>query len=407
MKVVVAHSAYRSSQPSGENAAVDAEVQLLRRSGAEVHVFIPSSDELVRRGHMGTALGALGAVWNLRARTHVQELVERVKPDVVHVHNLFPRLSAAVFAPIRRQGAALVSTFHNYRLFCATGLAMRQGQPCLECLDAGHPVPALVHGCYRDRRLATMPVATALALQRVTGVWRSLDAAICLTEYQRALLLRTGLLDPLVTHVRANGAVDECGAAPWTARSGGAVFVGRLSQEKGPQVVLEAWRLLGASAPPLLVIGDGPLRAVLERQAGAAPITFLGQLPRAEVAASVAQSRLALVPSLALEGFPLAIREAFAAGVPVVASARGSMAELVRDGRTGAHFAAGSGAALAQVVRRLWADPAGLERMGAAARVEYETHYAPAAALTSLLAIYEAARAHRRASPGGAPVVEA
>ncbi len=182
MKVVVAHSAYRSSQPSGENAAVDAEVQLLRRSGAEVHVFIPSSDELVLRGRVGTALGALGAVWNLRARARLHELVESVRPDVVHVHNLFPRLSAAVLAPIRWRGAALVSTFHNYRLFCATGLALRQGQPCLECLDAGHPLPSLLHGCYRDRRVATAPVAAALALQRVTGVWRSLDAAISLTD---------------------------------------------------------------------------------------------------------------------------------------------------------------------------------------------------------------------------------
>ena len=405
MKILLLHNHYRSSSPSGENTAFELERDLLVRAGHEVRCFERRSDELAAGGPLGVLRGAAATPWNPFMARAVRREVEAFRPEVVHAHNTFPLLSPAVFPGVGAR-AARVLTLHNYRLFCAAAFPVREGRPCTECLDRRSAWPALRHGCYRGSRLATAPVALGVALARATGLWdRHVEAFVALTSFQRDLMVASGLPVDRV-EVKPNFYPGSPAVVPWAARRDAAVYVGRLSEEKGVSHLLEAWAAWGASAPPLRVVGDGPLRQPLEAQARAAGlgpgrVAFLGRLEPRAAEAEIAGARLLLVPSIWFEGFPLVLREALAFGTPAAVSRIGPLPSLVEDGRAGLLFRPGDPASLLEVVRGAWGEPGALERRGEAARRSFEAHYGEAENLRLLLGIYRAAMARQRGPRAG------
>lgn len=170
-----------------------------------------------------------------------------------------------------------------------------------------------------------------------------------------------------------------------------ALYVGRLSEEKGPQVLLKAWAQLGVNVP-LKIAGDGPLRDDLGREIGASGLSgveLLGQVRSEEIAGLLHGACFLVLPSVCYENFPLTIAEAFAYSVPVIASRLGSMAEIVADGKTGLHFSAGDGDDLAAKVEWAWSHPEAMREMGLAARQEYEAKYTADENYKMLMEIYE------------------
>lgn len=405
MKVVVVHNFYGSTASSGENAVVEAEIALLRARGHEALPFFRHSDEIRDRGPVGLVRGALATPWNPYARSRLRRFLIEHRPDVMHVHNTFPLHSPSVFSAAAGLDAAVVFTIHNFRLFCANGLALRDDAPCIRCLEQGNVWPAMRYGCYRDSRLATLPVAAMIAFNRRLGTWnRHVDGFISLSAFQRDLLLGCGVpADRL--WLKPNFYDPPMAPLPWSAREAKAVFVGRLSAEKGARLLAEAWARWGAEAPMLEIIGDGPERPALERAMAASPagarVRFLGQLPFAQAQSRLAHARLAIVPSRCFEGFPMVVREAFAFGVPVLAANLGSLADIVADGETGRLFAANDAEALCGAAKALWRDHEKLERLGAAAAARFRERYTSARGYEDLLAIYAAAikaRSARRAA---------
>jgi glycosyltransferase involved in cell wall biosynthesis len=396
-RVLLAHSYYGASAPSGENLIFEAERDLLAARGHDVCTFTRRSDGLRAAGVRGLVLGALGTPWNPLAARELRRALRAARPDVLHVHNTFPLLSPAVFHAARGLPAAIVLTLHNHRLYCAAATLARDGAPCTACLDRRSVLPALRHGCYRASRLATAPLAASIALHRRLGTWDAVDAFVVLTEFARDLAVRAGLPRERL-HVKPNFHPDPPAVVPWAARRPVVLYVGRLSAEKGPRVLVEAWRRWGAAAPALEIAGDGPERAALEaRAAGLANVRFLGTLAPAEVAARLGRARLLVVPSTCFEGFPLVVREAFAAGVPVAASRLGALPAIVEEGRSGLLFAPNDPVDLARAVARAWADEPGLAALGAGARAAFEARYTADASHEALVAVYAAARARRAA----------
>ncbi len=400
MRVVLAHNFYGSEAPSGENLVFQAERDLLRARGHEVLEFTRHSDDLRRRGAWGLVHGALATPFNAAALLRLRRLLVRARPEVLHVHNTFPLLSPAVVHAARGRPVATVLTLHNFRTFCAAALLLRDGHPCTDCLDRRSAWPGLLHGCYRGSRAATLPLAAMIALHRALGTWtRQVDAFIALTAFQRDLLVRGGLPAGLV-HLKPNFHPSPPVPLPWGERAVRALFVGRLAPEKGADVLLEGWARWGAAAPDLEVIGDGPERARLEARAVSLGlgnrVRFTGALPPAEVESRLLRSRLLLVPSVWFEGFPLVIREAFAAGVPVAASRIGSLQGIVEHGRTGVLFEPGSGEDLHRQVSAAWADAGALGAMAGHARATFEAHYTAEENARSLASIYAMALARRR-----------
>jgi glycosyltransferase involved in cell wall biosynthesis len=405
LRVAMAHNHYGSEAPSGENAAFEAERDLLRERGHDVLSFERRSDEIRRRGIVGTATGALSAPWNPFAARRLRTLLERERPDVLHVHNPFPLLSPAVFHAARGLPVATIWTLHNYRPFCAAATLMRDGAPCTECIDRRSPLPGVVHGCYRGSRAATLPLAAMIdLLQRAGTLATEVDAFVVLTEFQREMVIRAGLPAGRV-HVKPNFHPRPPPVVPWREREPRVLFAGRLGPEKGVRVLLDAWSLW-PGAPLLEIAGDGPERGALEARARAhglgERVRFLGRISPSDVERRMAGARLLAVPSLCFEGFPLVVRDAFAAAVPVAASRIGALERIVDDGATGLLFSPGDAADLHRRVAEAWADPSRLEAMGVAARAAFEARYTADLSYRALLAVYEAARAGR-AETGSLP----
>lgn len=401
LRIVLAHNHYGSGAPSGENAVFAAERRLLEERGHHVVPFERHSDSLRSRGVAGLIAGAIATPWNAASGRALRALLERERPDVLHVHNPFPLLSPAVFHAARGLPVATVWTLHNYRPFCAAATLLRDGRPCTECIDRRSAAPGLVHGCYRGSRLATAPVAAMIELLRRAGTLRdAVDAFVVLTGFQRELVVRAGIR-PERVHVKANFHPAPPAPLPWDRREPRVLYAGRLGPEKGVRVLLDAWSLW-PEAPLLEIAGDGPERLALEERARhhrlGDRVRFLGQLPHAEVERRLAGARVLAVPSLCFEGFPLTVRDAFAAGVPVAASRIGALARIVDEGTTGILFGAGDPADLARRLAAAWAEPDRLAAMGVGARAAFDAQCTADVTHERLLAIYEAARAVRAAA---------
>jgi len=400
MKILLVHNFYGSSAPSGENTAYLAERDLLQRHGHQVIEFTRHSDEIRNREFAGAVKGALATPWNPFALQKLVDLLNVEQPDVMHAHNTFPLLSPAVFTAARGMKTATVLTLHNYRIFCAAGIPMRNGTPCTECLDRQSVLPSLRYGCYRSSRLATLPLSFMIAFHNKIGTWqRDVDAFISLTDFQQDKMADAGLPKERM-HTKPHFYPDPPEPLPWEKHNPKVVFVGRLGPEKGVNLLLDAWKLWGDTAPLLELIGDGPERMKLEVSASqpklSQKIKFHGHLSFEKTQGKMAQASLLVLPSLCYEGFPMVIREAFALGVPVVASRLGSLPYLIEDGQTGLLFEPGNSKDLLRVLQNLWHQPEKLSAMGRKARTDFEEKYTAAVNYEILKGIYQAAIKERR-----------
>ena len=382
MRVGVFHNAY--VWRGGEDAVVAHESELLRKAGVAVERFTLDN----REARLDTLAGRLRAGLRVRGSAEsarrVADFLDAHPIDVAHVHNFFPLLTPAAHELLHARGIPVVQTLHNYRLFCANGAFLRDGRPCEDCVGSG-PWNAVRHGCYRGSRVQTAVWAEATARARRRGTFeRCVSVFITPSEFARRKLVAAGL-DPGKLVVKPNPVVD-----PGEPRFGGhgAVYVGRLSEEKGPRLLLEAWRAL--PDVPLTIVGSGPLELELRALAHELPsVRFTGQLPPEGVQAELRAASFLVVPSLCYENFPLAVAEAMAAGKPAIASQPSAMTDLVDPGRTGLLFASGDAPALARACAELAADPARAEAMGREARARFEDELAPERSSERLIAIYE------------------
>ncbi|MER8002688.1 glycosyltransferase [Streptomyces sp. NPDC095613] len=401
MHVLVAHNRYSSAQPSGENRVVDQEVGLLRAAGHRVEVFERRSDDIAARSLWGKAAVPLLVPWNPAVRTELAARLRAERPDVVHVHNVFPLLSPAVLAACADVGVPVVATLHNYTQVCPPGTLHRDGRSCTECVGSAAPLPAVRHGCYRNSRLATVPLAVGLTVNRRRW-WSGVERFFCISAAQRDILVRSGM--PADRLVVKHNFVPE----PGTRRAGAGehlLFLGRLAEAKGVRLLMAAWDEIAADGGvgvPLVLAGAGPLEGeVTAWAAGRDDVRYAGLYDPAQCRRAVARSVAVVAPSTARETFGLVVAEAMAAGVPAVAAGHGAFVELVEDGVTGLLHRPGEPASLASRVRRIVTERARNREMGEAARRRYEQYFSPAVGLERLEDEYRSAIAGRTESMGG------
>lgn len=390
MKILLLHNFYGSEAPSGENVVFEAEKALLEQNGHAVQVFTRHSDEIRGQGLRGAIKGAAAVPWNPFSAAALREVVGDFEPDVVHAHNTFPLISPAVFHAIGRR-AARVLTLHNYRLLCPAAIPMRNGKVCTDCIQQRSTLPALQHGCYRGSRLASLPLAMNVALHRRIGTWQhQVDAFIALSEFQKQLMMHGGLPSSKL-HVKPNFYAGNPTVTPFQQRLDYVVFVGRLGEEKGVHTLIEAWRRWGESAPELRLVGDGPLRAQLQKQAQGLRVRFMGQIPANDAQAQIANARLLVLPSECFEGFPMVVREAFAFGTPVAVSRLGPLPSIIEHGVNGVVFEPANATSLLSVVQSALVDSAALAAMAFGARQAFDVLYNEQANYQMLMDIYQQA----------------
>ncbi|MGE4441328.1 MAG: glycosyltransferase family 4 protein [Desulfomicrobium sp.] len=402
MKILVLHTHYQ--QPGGEDQVFAAEVAYLREQGHETNTLtFYNSDMQVMRNwrQVGTTL------WNQAAYRLTRATIRKHRPRIVHMHNTFPAASPGVLFAAKAEGVPVVMSLHNYRLLCVNGLFYRDGRPCEMCMGS-LPWRGAAHGCYRNRA-ASKVVAGMLALHRSLGTWNRVDAYIALSEFSRKKFIEGGLPDEKIVlkpNFIINSALSESSETSnqellnsfFPSRNTFySLFVGRLSPEKGIQTLLRSFLLLPNNK--LILVGDGPLLGEARnfaQQNNMKNISILGRQSRADVLRLVNRATFLVCPSEWYEHFPMTIVEAFASGLPVIASRLGAMAEIVEDGRTGLHFRPGDAQDLANKVAWARAHPEEMAEMGKKARREYETKYTAQRNYQMLMEIYDKAMAHHR-----------
>lgn len=346
--ILILHNRYRAA--GGEERAVADLASLLARRGHEVEVLERSSQGL------GPARAAAGLLAGGLEPGEVGRLVRRRGVRVVHAHNLHPLFGWRALAAAREAGARTLLHLHNFRLFCAIGIAYRDGAPCFRC-RRDHTRPGL-----RLRCRGSLPEATvyALALRRQQPpLLEHVDQFVAVSGALAAHLRDLGL-PPSLTATLPNFMPDDELAAQSAAGDGEfALAAGRLSEEKGFDTAIAAARDAGI---PLVIAGSGPDEGRLRDQAAGTDVRFAGRLASGDLADLRRRAAVVLAPSRWEEPCPYSVLEALAAGVPVLASDRGGLPELVGDGAT---LPASDPAAWTKALSELWHDPALRAQRGA------------------------------------------
>ncbi len=384
MRVLLVHNFYR--EPGGEDYVFRAEAAVLARNGHDVATFERSSTAATD-SFAGILRTAVGAPWAAKNARDLEREIVRFRPDLVHFHNIFPLISPAAYYACRRQRVPVVQTLHNYRLICPKADLYRAGAVCEACVGRRFAWPAIRHRCYRGSAGGSAALATTLALHHQIGTWSNLvDRYVALTAFARDKIVAGGFPADRMT-VKPNFLLD-----PPARRKGlgdYAIFIGRLTEEKGLRTLMAAWEGLEI---PLRILGSGPLSGELERWAAARTnVSVEGRVEHRLAMKELEGARFFVLPSHWYEGFPIAVLEAMAAGVPTLATGHGSLATIVNEESGGLLFPLRDASALATQALRLWKDSALNTTLSDRAAATFAREFDAAAGYQRLMQLYDEA----------------
>ena len=376
-RILIIHNAYQ--QRGGEDAVVNQEALLLKSRGHHVRTLLRHNNDICQYNSLFLAAETL---WSQKSKNRVTDEIADFNPDILHVHNTFPLISPAIYWAASHQGVPVVQTLHNFRLLCAQAMFLRHNKVCEDCLGR-LPWRGALRGCYRRSKKLSSLLVAMLLLHRILGTYRrKVTYYIALNEFCRRKLVQGGL--PANRMAVKPNFIDVARSADRSRR--GYLYVGRLSPEKGISTLAEAARKV--TETNLMVIGEGTDSGGLDK---IPQVEMKGYMKPKQVLAAMARATFLVMPSLWYENFPRTLVEAFACGLPVIASRGGALAELVSDGKTGLLFEPGSSEDLARKIRWALNHRDIIRDMGRAARAEYEAKYTPAINYQQLMSIYAAA----------------
>ncbi len=381
MRVLIGHNHYQWA--GGEDAVVATESRLLEDAGHETHIF-EADNKNVSDGFKGI-WSARDLFWSRSSYERLRAVLRAFKPDVAHFHNVYFSLTPSVYDACRDEGVPVVQSLHNFRMFCANALFFRDGHVCEDCLSKS-PVEGIRHRCYRNSTLASGAVTAVTAYHRWRKTWvEKVNMYITATEFTRSKYIQAGLPGEKIA-VKPN--VFSPGNDFIKPRGEFVLYVGRLSEEKGVRRLLEAWEQMPQI--PLKLMGDGSLSAELKlyvESKGLKHVEFLGTLDTQQYNHYMQGAKFLVIPSQCYENFPRIAVEAFAFGLPVLASRLGSLQEIIVEGVTGFCFDPLRAEDLKEQALKMW--QMDMDAMSRGVRQIFQQRYSPAVNLRQLLDIYE------------------
>lgn len=385
MRVLQIHNNYQFT--GGEDVAVEAEYSLLQSHGNDVNLFEVSNENI--RGTKAKIETAINVSYSKKYSNKLIHRIGYFRPEIVHVHNFFPLLTPSIYDVCKSFCLPVIQTLHNYRIICPGAYLLKNGVICEDCLT-GSAFKAALHGCYRDSRIGSFLVAYMVQTHRKRKTWqKKIDRFIALTEFAKKKFIQAGL-PPERIEVKPNFIHPDPGTGYGNSKY--ALFVGRISKEKGIVTLLQAWKKI--RGVPIKIVGDGSLieetRKITIRD-NLYDVELLGAFDRKDVLTFMGKAIFLVFPSEWYEGFPMTVAEAFACGLPVLSSRIGGMTEIVEDGVTGLHFEAGNPVDLADKIKWLIEHPDKCRHMGKNARKVFLEKYTAEKNYKILMNIYQQA----------------
>ncbi len=381
MKILFVHNFYKLS--GGEDVVVESEIKLLKHHEHEVELYSVTNDSI--NGLKSKITTACTTAYSRKSLSHFKQKLSLYHPDIVHVHNFFPLLTPSIYDACRELNIPIVQTLHNYRTVCCGAYLLRNGNICEKCLSHS-PYYGVLHRCYRKSLIASATLAHMISFHHYRKTWQTkVDAFISLTSFSKDVFVKGGFPASRIW-VKPNFISESLPIMQQTKREG-ALFVGRLSEEKGIRTLIEAWKNIPYT---LRIAGDGPLRSLVEENQRS-HIKYLGSLKPSEVRNEMYSSAFLVMPSIWYEGFPMVLVESFACGLPVVVSKLGSMAEIVSNGINGLHFTPGDSSSLKAKVEWVIQNLDKLDTMGRNAFDTYTNKYTADINYNLLMNIYTTA----------------
>ncbi len=397
MKILLIHNHY--TQHGGEDTVFEAEKSLLQQNGHQIETltFDNKSDAGFAKLKMIYSI-----FYNNQSAKLLTDKINAFQPQIIHVHNFFRIASPAIFYVAHKYKIPVVQTLHNYRLICAGALLLRENKPCELCVNKKFPLDGIIHKCFGNSALKTAQLTLMTSLHKYLGTWKNkISTYICLTEFSKNKIANSSLQIPQnQIVVKANFVEDvmKNHPQPLLSKEGSQennqkredfyLFIGRLSKEKGIDILLQAAQNQGFK---LQIIGDGDLREMVEKASQTYPnIIYHGFQNKEFITNKLKACKALIFPSIWYEGMPLTILEAFSAGTPIIASDIDNVKELITDNYNGLHFKYGNANDLAQKVTFFDENYNKLAHLYMQARLTYEQKYTPEIIYKQLIAIYEA-----------------
>lgn len=392
MKILQAHNFYKTR--GGECSVVRAERALLEEHGHEVIPYYRDSRDIDDFGSFAKVRMLANVSYSRSVERNLVAFVQENRPDVAHIHNVFPLLTPAVYAALKKCGVPIVQTVHNFRFLCPNGQFFTHGHICELCQERGY-LSAVTNRCMRNSVLVSAAYAAAVARAWKSGIIpNSIDVFITLNKFFSDRLIKAGVKQEQVRHL-GNYVAEVLTHVP--SKQGYFLYLGRLSREKGLHTLLDAW--VSLDGVRLKIAGTGPLEDEIRDRAGqfgANRVEVLGHI-EGDMKRDLLMGALGVIaPSEWYENFPISVVESMAHGTPVLATRIGGLPELVVDGVTGLLFEPGDANALAAAVKCLVTDTDLAIRLAAGALAAVQQSYGPSAHYEGLMRIYQDAAHARR-----------
>lgn len=386
MKILIVHNHYL--QKGGEDTVAQSEFNLLKDFGHDVRYYERSNREIENSSLLERLRFLLNMRWSRRSYNDMRKILREFRPDVVHFHNIFLVLTPSVYSACKDEGIPVVQSLHNFRLICPNGLFLRDNQICEECAKAKSFWKSILYGCYKKSRLFTAALAGILYHHWTKGTWINMvDVYIMATDFGRQKYSNFGIpndkimVKPNIVYPNLFGQKKD---------EGYALYVGRLSKEKGVEVLLKAWKAIEGFQ--LKIMGDGPqfdeLKSYADNQK-IANVEFLGFVSSKEYLRYMQGASFVIIPSVCYENFPCVVSEALACGIPILASNLGGMPEIIKDRKTGILFKAGDIDDLVGKIKSVIHSEDNLREVRLNVLKEYEKKYSPEENYKILMTVYD------------------
>jgi len=335
-RILIIHNYYQIS--GGEDTLVVNEKKLLEKYGHEVILYTRNNLELKTMSRFRKLLLPFTTIYNLRTVRDVRKLIKVNHIDIVHVHNTLNLISPSVYYVAKQCNVPVVQTIHNFRLLCPGATFYRDGHICEDCIKYGL-ICALKHNCYRKSKIQTLACVINIRIHRITGIYGKINY-ICLTQFNKNKLLNLKHISAERVFVKPNFVDSVTEIVPRKQREDQFIFAGRLDKLKGIDILLEAWKRMGESAPKLIVCGTGPMEKWCRDfiEINHINVELRGVVSNTDVRKMIAKSKALVLPTQWYEGFPMSIVEAYSVGTPVICSDLGNAGNIVVNGVTGWKF---------------------------------------------------------------------